>query len=58
MKEIIRYYFLEGRASRIVAGQEQPLSQHEFHDFILNKKAKMTAIVDEVSNRKFQDFEG
>lgn len=38
---IIRYYYLSGYATRIVNSLEEPLTQSEFNDFILNKKARM-----------------
>lgn len=53
----IRYYFLSGYAAYITH-EEVRLTNLEFHDFILNKKEKMRAVIDEAAkyHRKFQDY--
>jgi len=59
MNEVIRYYFLEGRAAFVKDGVETPLSIIQFHDFILNRKAKMKVIENPSAyyHRKIQDYE-
>jgi hypothetical protein len=64
MKKVIRYYFLEGRATFVNDpsdrdGKEIPLTIPEYHDFILNKKSKMTAIENQAAqyHRKFVDYQ-
>jgi hypothetical protein len=56
---IIRYYFLQGRATFVTDGNETPLTNTEFHDFILNKKEKMKLIENPAAkqHRKFVDYE-
>jgi hypothetical protein len=58
MTETIRYYFLQGRATYVTAGTETPLSNEEFHDFILNKKQKMRCVQDDAMkhHRQCQDY--
>lgn len=61
VKKVIRYYFLEGRATQLIEGKEYPLSQAAFNHFILDQKGKtMKAIENDAMkyHRKCQDYEG